>query len=503
MGKRRLLFSALVVITLAMGVAIGTIVSDRVTAGQQDVTTLPIPEPVQLSNIFAKIAIEVGPAVVHISTESRAQPRRGRGGSPFDDPFDLFDFFGGDPGDREQPERGRRTESLGSGFIVDKAGYIVTNNHVIADADRITVKLPDDSEYDAKLIGADRETDLAVIKIEADRDLPFVSLGNSDATNAGDWVLALGSPFGFENTLTAGIISAKGRDVPGGEQFQKFIQTDAAINPGNSGGPLVNMAGEVIGVNSAIISNTRSFAGLGFAMPSNVAIDVYNQLVVDGRVTRGSIGITYSANPDPALIRAFGLEHGVVVNSVLPDGPAEEAGFRAGDVITEIAGRPVTTGDVLLEIVASQSVGETIPITIRRGDGDLTLNVEVADRSEILPDLSGAVLPRENDTAPTRLGIRVQEIPAQARSMPGGRSLRGVMVAFVQPDSLAAEAGLARSMIISRIVAGREVFDITGIDDFQRAERNLESGMTVAFMVQIRNPQSQGFDTTFLPMTIP
>ncbi len=504
MGKRRLLFSALVVITLVMGVAIGTIVSDRVTAGQQEATSLSIPEPVQLSNIFAKIASDVGPAVVHISTESRAQLTRQGAPSPFDDPFDFFDFFGGDPRDnQEQPERGRRTESLGSGFIVDEAGYIVTNNHVVQDAETITVKLSDDSEYEAKLIGADRETDLAVIKIEADRSLPFVTLGNSDATNAGDWVLALGSPFGFENTLTAGIISAKGRDVPGGQQFQKFIQTDAAINPGNSGGPLVNMAGEVIGINSAIISNTRSFAGLGFAMPSNVAIDVYNQLVVDGRVTRGSIGITYSANPDPALIRAFGLEHGVVVNSVLADGPADDAGFKAGDVITEIAGRPVTTGDVLLEIVAAQAVGETIPITVHRGTSNLTLDVEVADRSDILPDLSGSAAPRETDTAPTRLGIGVQEIPAQARSMPGGQDLRGVMVAFVQPDSLAAEAGLARSMIISRIVAGREIFDLSGVDDFRRAERNLESGMVVAFMVQIRNPQSQGFDTTFLPMTIP
>ena len=238
-------------------------------------------------------------------------------------------------------------------------------------------------------------------------------------------------------------------------------------------------------------------------MPSNVAIDVYNQLVVDGRVTRGSIGITYSANPDPALIRAIGLEHGVVVNSVLADGPADDAGFKAGDVITEIAGRPVTTGDVLLEIVAAQAVGETIPITVHRGTSNLTLDVEVADRSDILPDLSGSAAPRETDTAPTRLGIGVQEIPAQARSMPGGQDLRGVMVAFVQPDSLAAEAGLARSMIISRIVAGREIFDLSGVDDFRRAERNLESGMVVAFMVQIRNPQSQGFDTTFLPMTIP
>ncbi len=502
MEKRRLLFSLFVVLTLAMGVAIGTIISDRVTAGQQQAPALTIPEPVQLSNIFSKIASDVGPAVVHINTEARIRTSNRQVPNPFGDPFDFFDFFGGQPPDQE-PDQGRRAANLGSGFIVDQSGYIMTNNHVVEDADKITVRLPDDSEYEASLIGSDRETDLAVIKIDAGRDLPFVRLGNSDAANAGDWVLALGSPFGFENTLTAGIISAKGRDVPGGAQFQRFIQTDAAINPGNSGGPLVNMAGEVIGVNSAIISNTRSFAGLGFAMPSNIAIDVYNQLVADGRVTRGSIGITYNGNPDPALIRAFGLDHGVVVDSVVPNGPAESAGFLAGDVITEIAGRPVTNGDVLLEIVAAQKVGDAVPITVHRGGDDVTLVVTIADRAELFADRAGNPRPRDNEAVPTRLGIRVQEIPAQARSLPGGRDLQGVMVLSVEPDSLAAEAGMARGVIISRIVAGRETFDITSVDDFQRAERSLESGMTVAFMVQIRNSQTQQFQTTFLPMTIP
>ena len=238
-------------------------------------------------------------------------------------------------------------------------------------------------------------------------------------------------------------------------------------------------------------------------MPSNIAIGVYNQLVADGRVTRGSIGITYNGNPDPALIRAFGLEHGVVVDSVVPDGPADSAGFLAGDVITEIAGRPVTNGDVLLAIVAAQKVGDEVPITVHRGGDDVTLGVRIADRAELFADRVGNPRPRQNEAVPTRLGIRVQEIPVQARSLPGGRDLSGVMVLSVEPDSLAAESGLARGVIISRIVAGRETFEITSVDDFQRAERSLESGMTVAFMVQIRNSQTQQFQTTFLPMTIP
>lgn len=502
MERYRLIFSLLVVLTLVMGVAIGTIISDRVTAGEPQAPALTIPEPIKLSNIFSRIASDVGPAVVHINTEARIRTSNQLMPNPFGDSFDFFDFFGGQRPDQE-PNQERRTANLGSGFIVDQTGYIMTNNHVIEGADKIIVRLLDDSEHEATLIGADVETDLAVIKIDVGRDLPFARLGNSEAAKPGDWVLALGSPFGFENTLTAGIISAKGRDVPGGQQFQSFIQTDAAINPGNSGGPLVNMIGEVIGVNSAIISNTRSFAGLGFAMPSNIAINIYNQLIADGRVTRGSIGITYNGNPDPALIRAFGLDHGVVVDSVVPNGPAEVAGFLPGDVITEIDGRPVTNGNVLLEIVAAQRVGDAVPITVHRGGNNLILEVKIADRAELFADRVGNPRPHDDEAIPTRLGIRVQEIPAQARSLPGGRDLQGVMVLSVEPDSLADEAGLARGVIISRIVAGQEIFEITSVADFQRAEGSLESGMTVAFMVRIRNSQTQQFQTTFLPMTIP
>ncbi len=375
---------------------------------------------------------------------------------------------------------------------------------MIDGADAITVRLNDESEFDGTVIGVDEETDLAVVKIDVGRDLPVARMGNSDAVNSGDWVLALGSPFGFDQTLTAGIISAKGRDVPGSRQFQRFIQTDAAINPGNSGGPLVNMVGEVIGVNTAIISNTQQFAGLGFALPSNVAIDVYNQIVTGGRVTRGSIGITYNGNPDPALIRAFGLDNGVVVESVYPGGPAEDAGFQPSDVITEIAGELVTDGETLLQIVARQGVGQTVPITVYRSGEALTLNVTIADREVLFGGQAAAVAPPpDGGASETELGISVQEITPQARSLPGGRNLRGVMIESVDPGSEADEAGLARGMIVSRIVAGRQNLEIASVADFTAALRGLEAGTTIAFMVMIRNPQSNEFVNQFLPMTVP
>ncbi len=497
MERRRILYSGFIVITLAMGIAIGTIVSERVTATQQP-NLLTVPDPVELSTGFASVANQVGPAVVNIDVEST---RERRGGAVPDQFRDFFDFFGDQT---PQPEENRPVRSLGSGFIVDAAGYILTNNHVIEGADAITVRLDDDAEYEGTVIGVDEETDLAVVKIDVGRELPVAMMGNSDSVNAGDWVLALGSPFGFEQTLTAGIISAKGRDVPGSRQFQRFIQTDAAINPGNSGGPLVNMLGEVIGVNTAIISNTQQFAGLGFALPSNVAIDVYNQIVTGGRVTRGSIGITYNGNPDPALIRAFGLDHGVVVESVYPGGPAEDAGFQPSDVITEIAGEPVTDGETLLQVVAMQQVGETVPIAVYRSGEQLTLNVTIADREVLFGDQTAAVRPpAESEDGETGLGIRVQDITPQVRSLPGGRNLRGVMIDSVEPDSEADEAGLARGMIISRIVAGRQNLEIASVSDFTGAVRGLDSGTTIAFMVLIRNPQTNDFVNQFLPMTVP
>src|SRR5436309_1593635 len=367
MTKKRLLYLTLIIATLTIGVVIGTIVSGGVKAGEQKAQALVIPDPVSLSNAFSQIAANVAPAVDNINTEAAPENttvRRGdRNNNPNNpnnpnspnspnspnnpnnrnrnprefDAFDFFNFFGGP----DAPDRSERVRNLGTGFIVDKAGFILTNHHVVDKATKIMVRLEDKTEFQAKLIGSDADTDLAVVKIEAGRDLPVLKLGNSDSVKVGDWVLAIGSPFSLDHTVTHGIISAKGRTEIGGARndFQSFLQTDAAINPGNSGGPLVNMTGEVIGINTAIISETRQSAGLGFALPSTTAIKVYNQLVQSGKVTRGGIGISY-AEQDPALMRALGLKpgDGVLVQDVISGGPAAKAGVHAGDVIMEIDG---------------------------------------------------------------------------------------------------------------------------------------------------------------------
>ena len=279
--KERRAFSTLVILfPLSIGILIGTLISRGVRAAQQqgkasDAQLVELPSPVQLSTVFTKISKELSPSVVNINTEStlRARTRQRTTPPQETDPFDLFErFFNQGPFGIDPPELKQR--SLGSGILIDPKGYILTNNHVVSRADKIKVKMLDDPKlYDAKVVGSDSETDLAVIKIEADHPLKAARIGNSNGLNVGDWVLAVGSPFGLEETVTAGIVSAKGRDI-GSSQFQRFIQTDAAINPGNSGGPLVNMAGEVIGVNTAIATGTGSYAGVGFALPSNVTTQV-------------------------------------------------------------------------------------------------------------------------------------------------------------------------------------------------------------------------------------
>src|SRR5712692_1838850 len=282
--SRKVLASLLVILTLSVGILIGTVISGRVSATRglagNGATPLAIPDPVRMSSTFAAIVNKVEPAVVNISTtqviEHKRGPRvpRGQQQDPFQDFFDRFFDF---------PDQGPTAErSLGSGVIVDKSGYILTNNHVVEQATKIQVQLNGEStRYTAKLIGTDEETDLAVIRIDAHRELPVAKLGNSDGVQVGDWVLAIGSPFGLQATVTAGIISAKDRGGIG-QQFQRFLQTDAAINPGNSGGPLVDLAGEVIGINTAIITGSRGYEGVGFALPSNTAINVYDQIIKQG-----------------------------------------------------------------------------------------------------------------------------------------------------------------------------------------------------------------------------
>ncbi len=331
----RWVYSFSIVATLALGILIGSVVSYGVKGkeGQKssDATPLTVPSPKQLSSVFSHIAKELGPCVVNINTESTIKnPHRRRGGqSPDDDENggggngmdDFFNrFFGGQGG--PNGDAAIRERSLGSGVIVDPKGYIVTNRHVVDKADRIRVRLQDDPpgvQHEAKVIGEDEETDLAVIKIDLDRPVPAAKMGNSDGMEVGDWVLAIGSPFNQVGTVTAGIVSAKGRDIVPLRQFQSFIQTDAAINPGNSGGPLVNMDGEVIGINTAILSETNSYAGLGFSLPSNTVVQVYNQLIgPEHRVARGSIGIKFDAVENPAITRVYGNGTGVTVSDVVP-----------------------------------------------------------------------------------------------------------------------------------------------------------------------------------------
>ena len=516
MTKKRLLYLTLIVATLTIGVVIGTIVSGGVKAGEQKAQALIIPDPVSLSNAFAQIAANLAPAVVNISTEAAPEnptrSRNDRNRNPQDprqfDPFDFFNFFG----NPDLPDRNEKVRSLGTGFIVDKAGFIVTNHHVVDKATKITVRLEDKSEHQAKVIGSDEETDLAVVKIEAGHELPTAKMGNSDSVKVGDWVLAIGSPFTLDHTVTHGIISAKGRDtLPGGgnRPFQSFLQTDAAINPGNSGGPLVNMAGEVIGINTAIISDTRQSAGLGFALPANSAVKVYNQLVQNGKVTRGGIGISYKVEQNSALCRAMGLKSdcGVIVDSVTPGLPAAKAGIREGDVITEIDGTPISNTTVLLDSIASTPVGKTIRIKINREGREMTIPVTVADRSAVLQANGGE---RENspdrndqgEASPARLGIRIQDITPDMVRQLRLPSQDGVYVSAVDPDSPADEAGITRGTIITRVIAGtNQRFDVRNVDEFRRIEKNLKSGQEIALgVLQQRGGQ---YRSGFVPLTIP
>ncbi len=271
----------------------------------------------------------------------------------------------------------------GSGVIVDPRGYILTNEHVVGDATRIRVKLSGDpSEYNARLIGADPETDLAVIRIDAGRPLAAAVMGNSDAVQVGDWAIAVGAPFGLHSTVTAGIISAKGRDLGDPEHpLQSFIQTDAAINHGNSGGPLLNVQGEVIGINTKLLSDSGSWEGMGFALPINLAAGVYNQLVQTGKVSRGALGISFNTIENPALLKAYGATEGCFVQQVAPGGPAERAGIRPGDVIVGFSGAPVRSGKELLGRVAETAAGSRVPLMVLRDGRCIELTIKVGDRA--------------------------------------------------------------------------------------------------------------------------
>jgi serine protease Do len=523
----RLASVLLMLVTLALGILIGTVISNGVKGQNKnnpsaDATPLTIPPAKPISNQFSQIAKQLEPAVVNINTEStiknphrRRSPGGGQNpGGEEDNPFqDFFDRFfgpqgqnpGGGGGGQAAPPGGEdmRERSLGSGVIVDPKGYIVTNRHVVNGADRIRVKFMDEPEgapgHDAKVIGVDSETDLAVIKVDTNRPLTAAKLGNSDSLEVGDWVLAIGSPFGLQETVTAGIVSAKGRNIVPNRQFQSFIQTDAAINPGNSGGPLVDMNGQVIGINTAILTDTSGYQGVGFAMPSTVVASVYNQLVgPDHKVVRGSIGVEFNAAPNPAIARVYGVQNGVTVANVVPGGPADKAGLKVGDTITSVDGKPVKTGDELVNDISQRKPGSVAKLGFARNGKQETTNVTIADRSKLFSArLSEGEGQGEEGNAPTesKFGITVQNLGpdmAQRFDIPA----KGVIVQDVKPGAFGDDIGISRGDVIVEI----NKQPVNNMDDFNRIQSGLKSGQDVVFLVRQRGRYK---DTLFFAGTLP
>jgi len=481
--KRRTLSLGLITLTLVAGVLIGTLIDTNVRADPSqapvtDATPLTIPSPVQITNDFAKLAQEIEPAVVFIRSEYAPEPRQGARGQSQEDMEFFRRFFGNEFGD--QPRR--RSPATGSGFLVDSKGYIITNYHVVQDATEVSVKLVDEqTEHAARLVGFDPETDLAVIKIDTEKPLPSVQIGNSDAVQVGEWAVAIGSPFGLEASVTVGIVSAKGRDIDGAEQFQRFIQTDAAINPGNSGGPLLNARGEVIGVNSMIATSSGVNQGIGFALPINMAVSVYNQITKSGRVTRGSIGVAF--NPDETVLEAYGLTNGVVITEVPEQGPGRKAGLRVEDVILAIDGVDVVDGDDLVSRVADTPVGTEVSLTVDRDGERMEIPLTIEDRASVWPDrLPGYNLtpqPEPPQLTESRFGIEIQNITPRLREELGVPEDSGVVVARVLSGSFAEEIGIREDDVI--VSVNRQ--QVASEEDILRIQSTLASGDAVAFHV--------------------
>lgn len=507
MKRQKLLSFGLLFITLTVGIVIGTLVNTGVKANHQapvsggapGATPLVIPEAVPIANDFTKLTKRVEPSVVYIQSDYLATaPKKGRGSeenserddnapetdSPRDPSDTLKRFFGkGEP-------RSFRSEGSGTGFIVDKNGYILTNHHVVEKADRIKVRLAgEEIDYRGRVIGFDKETDLAVLKIDAKGPLTPVQIGNSDSVQVGDWVIAIGSPFGLQATVTAGIVSAErtSRDLPGAGQFQNFLQTDAAINPGNSGGPLLNVRGEVIGVNTMIATRSGSYEGIGFALPSNMAVKVYNDLIRTGRVVRGSIGIKWTrSSSDSDTLRAFGLDHGVIVESVAPSGPAGRAGLKTDDIILALNQHAVRDGQELVNKVAEMPLNTAGTFSVDRNGKRLDFDITVEDRSKVWenePQITAnqprPPQPTSNPLAPVKFGITIMRLTQRERRDLAIEAKDGVKVVSIDPGSFADDIGMSEGDAILSI--NRQ--PVSSPDDLMKLQSSLKPGQSVAIHV--------------------
>jgi serine protease Do len=522
---RRYLPPMLIALTLGLGIVIGSLISRgggaaKASGAPADALLLPAPSLVELSNSFSKVADALKPTVVNISTESTIHFSRRR--TPSRDNGQLGDFFDRffqfTPPGSVPPDV--RTQSLGSGIILDKAGYILTNYHVIVQdyddqpVDRIRVEVYGDDQnpkgYEGHVVGKDRDTDLAVVKIDTGRPLPFAPLGDSDSVRVGDWVLAIGSPFGLYSTVTAGIISAKGRDIEDGPegQFKHFLQTDAAINPGNSGGPLVNLGGQVIGINTAIATRRGTYDGVDFAIPSNTARKVYNSIISSGKVRRGAIGVTFDRRNEnnPVILRMFGADHGVVIDNVEAASPAERAGLRRGDVITSVEGKPVRSGDDLVGMVSDAPIGQKLRLEVLRDGKALKTEVEVGDRSQIVQVMTGAPAtgkPEGAETPPAGgiLGASVHNLTEdQSHELMTQLHLpspQGVIVTEVEGRGFASDLGVQPGDVI----LGVNRKTVANTDDFTRLQSQLKSGSDVMLLIARRSQRT--FITVYLADRLP
>jgi len=424
---------------------------------------------------FADLAEKVRPAVVNISTTSTVTvpgtpfrhffgPDQGGQNGPFDDFFkNFFD---------QTPDRKMKQQSLGSGFIINKDGYIITNNHVVDHADEIKVKLSDGREFKAKVVGRDKKTDLALIKISSlFKDLPVLELGDSDKMRVGDWVLAVGNPFGLEHTVTQGIISATGR-VIGSGPYDNFLQTDAPINPGNSGGPLVNLKGEVIGINTAIVPGGQ---GIGFAIPSSLAKSITAQLKEKGKVVRGWIGVAIQT-VTPELAQSFGMKEarGALVGDVVKGGPADKGGMKTGDIIVSFNGKNVKASNDLTRLVAETPVGKTVDVTVIRESKEVYLTLKVEELTE---EKIAAAQP----SAPVQsYGMKVDNITPQLRQQFGTMEKSGVIVVSVEQGSMADEAGIQPGAVIKQ--ANRK--PVRSITEFNEAMSRSGKGQPVLLLLK-------------------
>lgn len=441
-----------IAVLLFIGAAAGLIISSRFdlinTGSAINRPSLKVsPALTELSNALADIASAVTPSVVNISTTKTVKQE-----NPlypfFEDPF--FKRFFGEPDGGGGKFREFKERSLGSGVIVSHDGYIVTNNHVVEGASEIKVVLPDKSEYKGKVIGSDPRSDVAVIKIDA-KNLPALPWGNSDELRAGEMVMAVGSPFGLSQSVTTGIISAVGRANVGITDYEDFIQTDAAINPGNSGGALINMKGQLVGINTAIFSRTGGYQGIGFAVPVKIVKQVMDSLIKTGKVVRGWLGVSVQ-DVSPQLAKQFGVENaeGALVGEVVKGSPAEKAGIKRGDVIVGVDGRKVEDSGHLRNMAASTNVGSHLKLDIIRDKNRLTVDVEVGEQpKEAQVSQGGAGVP---ETPSALTGVTVQDLTPEMMDKLGlGKDVTGVVVITVEQGSAADEAGLARGDVILSI----------------------------------------------------